>query len=80
MKNSESITPIFFQDTNEKLPRVDISLGDCLACSGCITTAETVLISQQNHAEVLKVLAENNALEKVIPLSIIINIHVSSEK
>jgi len=44
---------------------VDISLADCLACSGCITTAETVLISQQNHTEVLKVLQENNILRKV---------------
>lgn len=47
-----------------KLTRVDITLGDCLACSGCITTAESVLISQQNHTEVLRVLEENNMLEK----------------
>ncbi|CAG2173783.1 unnamed protein product [Oppiella nova] len=31
--------------------KVEISLGDCLACSGCITSAETVLIEQQSHEE-----------------------------
>lgn len=30
-----------------------ISLTDCLACSGCVTSAEAVLISLQSHAEVL---------------------------
>lgn len=44
-----------------KLQKVEITLGDCLACSGCITSAEGVLISQQSQEEVLKVLAENNA-------------------
>lgn len=39
-----------------KLARVDISLTDCLACSGCITTAETVLINQQSHHEMLRII------------------------
>jgi iron only hydrogenase large subunit-like protein len=30
-----------------------ISLTDCLACSGCVTSAEAVLVSMQSHAEVL---------------------------
>ena len=30
-----------------------ISLTDCLACSGCVTSAEAVLVSLQSHAEVL---------------------------
>ena len=33
-----------------------ISLTDCLACSGCVTSAETVLISLQSQAEVLNTL------------------------
>lgn len=33
-----------------------ISLTDCLACSGCVTSAEAVLISLQSHAEVLSIL------------------------
>ncbi|GAB0138535.1 Cytosolic Fe-S cluster assembly factor nar1 [Epichloe bromicola] len=33
-----------------------ISLTDCLACSGCVTSAEAVLVSLQSHAEVLAAL------------------------
>ncbi|EPE08240.1 cytosolic fe-s cluster assembly factor nar-1 [Ophiostoma piceae UAMH 11346] len=33
-----------------------ISLTDCLACSGCVTSAEAVLVSLQSHAEVLRAL------------------------
>ena len=36
----------------------EISLTDCLACSGCVTSAEAVLVSLQSHAEVLDVLDE----------------------
>lgn len=34
----------------------EISLTDCLACSGCVTSAEAVLVSLQSHSEVLSVL------------------------
>lgn len=44
---------------SQKLQKVEITLGDCLACSGCITSAEGVLISQQSQEEVLKVMNEN---------------------
>ncbi|KAA8648620.1 iron-sulfur cluster assembly protein NAR1 [Aspergillus tanneri] len=40
----------------ENLPPAQISLTDCLACSGCVTSAEAVLISMQSHAEVLNTL------------------------
>nr|CAG4651788.1 EOG090X05AC [Triops cancriformis] len=48
------------QESGEKqqLKKASISLSDCLACSGCITSAEGVLIGQQNHTEVLKLLQE----------------------
>ncbi|KAI4265070.1 MAG: hypothetical protein L6R38_009671 [Xanthoria sp. 2 TBL-2021] len=44
--------------TEDKLPAQDhapaqISLTDCLACSGCVTSAEAVLVSLQSHSEVL---------------------------
>ncbi|XP_032577029.1 probable cytosolic Fe-S cluster assembly factor GM20417 [Drosophila sechellia] len=45
---------------NLKLNKVDISLQDCLACSGCITSAEEVLITQQSQEELLKILQENS--------------------
>ena len=44
----------------QKLEKVEITLADCLACSGCITSAEGVLITQQSQEEVLRVLNENN--------------------
>nr|XP_032606910.1 cytosolic iron-sulfur assembly component 3 isoform X2 [Taeniopygia guttata] len=45
----------------EKLEKAKITLNDCLACSGCITSAETVLVRQQSHEELCKVLALNKA-------------------
>lgn len=43
----------------QKLERARISLDDCLACSGCVTSAETVLITQQSHEELQKILDAN---------------------
>ena len=45
-------------DGRTKKERVQVSLTDCLACSGCVTSAETVLINQQSHEEFLKVLSQ----------------------
>ncbi len=42
-----------------KLQKAKISLDDCLACSGCVTSAETVLIGQQSSNELLKVMEKN---------------------
>ena len=46
--------------TEDKLPQetppAQISLTDCLACSGCVTSAEAVLVSLQSHSEVLSAL------------------------
>ncbi|RMZ89847.1 hypothetical protein DV736_g2918, partial [Chaetothyriales sp. CBS 134916] len=40
-----------------------ISLTDCLACSGCVTSAEAVLVSLQSHNEVLNTLDAHPNLE-----------------
>lgn len=48
-----------FQAGSAKLQKVEITLADCLACSGCITSAEGVLITQQSQEEFLRVLNEN---------------------
>ncbi|XP_055991171.1 cytosolic iron-sulfur assembly component 3 [Sorex fumeus] len=42
-----------------RLEKARVSLDDCLACSGCVTSAETVLITQQSHEELRKVLEAN---------------------
>ncbi|KAJ5781513.1 uncharacterized protein N7518_009996 [Penicillium psychrosexuale] len=44
------------EDAYEVTTEDKISLTDCLACSGCVTSAEAVLISLQSHAEVLNTL------------------------
>ncbi|XP_038066334.1 cytosolic Fe-S cluster assembly factor narfl-like [Patiria miniata] len=45
-----------------QLKKAQITLNDCLACSGCITSAESVLITQQSQEELLRVLEANNKL------------------
>ena len=49
---------------------VGISLTDCLACSGCVTSAEAVLISLQSHTEVLNTLDTYPTLDVRIPHSV----------
>ncbi|XP_074053192.1 cytosolic iron-sulfur assembly component 3 isoform X3 [Macrotis lagotis] len=59
---------------SQKLEKAKISLNDCLACSGCITSAESVLITQQSHEELYKVLNFNKTAEpsqqKVVVVSV----------
>jgi iron only hydrogenase large subunit-like protein len=38
-----------------------VSLNDCLACAGCVTSTETVLITQQSTDEMLRALADRGA-------------------
>ncbi|KIX05020.1 uncharacterized protein Z518_05892 [Rhinocladiella mackenziei CBS 650.93] len=40
-----------------------VSLTDCLACSGCVTSAEAVLVSLQSHTEVLNTLDSYRSLD-----------------
>lgn len=47
---------------------IKISLHDCLACSGCVTTAETVLLQHQSISEFASRL-ENDAITVVVSLS-----------
>ncbi|XP_066588249.1 probable cytosolic Fe-S cluster assembly factor AGAP009023 isoform X2 [Prorops nasuta] len=48
----------------EKLKKVEITLADCLACSGCITSAESILISQQSHEELLRIFQQKVQQQK----------------
>ncbi|OQR77517.1 hypothetical protein BIW11_07040 [Tropilaelaps mercedesae] len=52
-----------------KPQKVGITLNDCLACSGCITSAESVLITQQSADELLKVLAQPDRREVVVSIA-----------
>jgi len=54
--------------------KAKITLNDCLACSGCITSAEVVLIGQQSHDELYKVLAENTSRPPGEKLTIVVSL------
>ena len=41
--------------------KATITLADCLACSGCITSAETVLVEMQSGKQLEKILADKTA-------------------
>ncbi len=47
-----------------------ITLNDCLACSGCITSAESILIDQQDYHEAQRCLTLNQSLEQNVNLSL----------
>ncbi|KHJ34135.1 putative iron only hydrogenase large subunit domain-containing protein [Erysiphe necator] len=51
-----------FSQDHASLPPAQISLTDCLACSGCVTSAEAILVSLQSHTEVLNELDSAPAL------------------
>lgn len=51
----------------ENAPPAQISLTDCLACSGCVTSAEAVLVSLQSHSEVLNALDSQPSID--IPIT-----------
>ncbi|GAA5936381.1 hypothetical protein JCM1841_002923 [Sporobolomyces salmonicolor] len=56
-------------ERGKKLKKAEITLNDCLACSGCITSAESVLVSLQSHEEVYRVLAEQPHLTPIVSIS-----------
>jgi len=53
----------------KQLEKASITLADCLACSGCITSAESILIEQQSNAQLLKIFKEKteNPLSETKP-------------
>lgn len=51
-----------------KLETAEISLNDCLACSGCVTSAESVLIGMQSTDELRRVVQEKRSEGKALRL------------
>ena len=49
-------------ESSKTFEKAQISLDDCLACSGCVTSAETVLINQQSIDELLKIIESNSKI------------------
>mmetsp|Transcript_4784 Transcript_4784/g.5909 ORF Transcript_4784/g.5909 Transcript_4784/m.5909 type:complete len:547 (+) Transcript_4784:102-1742(+) len=59
--------PDLIKSTEKKTAKV--SLTDCLACSGCVTSAETVLIEQQSTSEFLTSIQSSKYAQVVVTLS-----------
>lgn len=57
--------------SGKQLEQAQISLNDCLACSGCITSAESVLITLQSHTEVLNFLEANSSSSESYKIPVI---------
>lgn len=51
---------MFSAEAAAQLPQASITLADCLACSGCITSAETVLVEAQSVARMQRLLAQGD--------------------
>ncbi|KAI8812535.1 iron hydrogenase [Cladochytrium replicatum] len=51
-----------------RLEKAAITLNDCLACSGCVTSAESILVAMQSHHDLYQALRENSmAAERGTP-------------
>ncbi|CAG0888365.1 unnamed protein product [Cyprideis torosa] len=51
-----------------ELQKAQITLSDCLACSGCITSAEHILITEQSQDELYSILREKG--DRIVILTI----------
>lgn len=55
----------------EEAPKVaKVTLNDCLACAGCITSAETVLVEQQSIGEFERMLSSAGASYDMVVISL----------
>lgn len=57
------------QESNEP-EKVSISLQDCLACAGCITSSEEVLLSKQSHSVFLDAWRGLPTTSKILVISV----------
>ncbi|KAF9914763.1 hypothetical protein BX616_007611 [Lobosporangium transversale] len=57
--NSGSYYEVSQDGLETKLETATINLNDCLACSGCITSAESVLVTLQSQEELYSILKQN---------------------
>lgn len=59
-RSSSSSSQPSIEPPTTTLEKAQITLNDCLACSGCITSSESILVSLQSAEEVLKELDRPN--------------------
>lgn len=63
--NLEYSEPDLIKIKNKDSKTAKVSLNDCLACSGCVTTAETLLIEAQSVDEFIKNSLDNDKVSIV---------------
>ena len=62
--------PAFNQMKVSTKKTATVSLNDCLACSGCVTSAETVLIEQQSLSQLTAQLASRSEGDMMVVVSV----------
>ncbi|CAM9893268.1 unnamed protein product [Ectocarpus fasciculatus] len=65
MAVEEVVKPDLIRASNTQTAKV--SLDDCLACSGCVTSAETVLITQQSAGKLREAVAYSVVVASITP-------------
>ena len=77
--NTDQVKPDLIKSSGENKIAA-VSLQDCLACSGCVTSAETVLIQQHSTEEFLKLFndKENQVIVAFSPQSVSSMAHYAS--
>ena len=78
LEGSESASVVRING-GESLPKAQITLNDCLACSGCITSAESVLISKQSDEEMIRVFAANKSKPLDDPSRLVLIVSISPQ-
>jgi hypothetical protein len=60
LSTSEQQPNLIKQKTFDSRVVASVSLNDCLACSGCVTSAEAILIQEQSTSKFVQLLEERN--------------------
>eukprot|EP01129_Flabellula_baltica_P005833 TRINITY_DN213_c0_g1_i1.p1 TRINITY_DN213_c0_g1~~TRINITY_DN213_c0_g1_i1.p1 ORF type:complete len:455 (+),score=101.33 TRINITY_DN213_c0_g1_i1:60-1424(+) len=61
-ENTNIFKEIFDDGSSQNLDQIKISLTDCLACSGCVTTAEAVLVDSQGIDHFMDLVQGNHTI------------------
>lgn len=77
-KNADGLIDNGKPRARTRLETAEISLNDCLACSGCVTSAESVLIGMQSVDELRKAVAKKGTKEGDAPDRIVVSISPQS--
>ena len=78
---NNKVKPDLIKSTGQGATKIAaVSLQDCLACSGCVTSAETVLIQQHSTDEFLKLFndKETQVIVAISPQSVSSMAHYAS--